>query len=64
MRKRRAGWSSEEDETLARLVAEGASKVQIALKLKRTQSSIAMRAKKLGLTLKRRKRFRFDPLVH
>ena len=46
---------------LERLAAEGLTKMRISLKLKRTEQAVMGRAKQLGITIKRKERFRFDP---
>jgi hypothetical protein len=46
-------WTPDEDARLRRLAEEGRTSAVIAERLKRSQAAIYMRAKKLGVTLKR-----------
>jgi hypothetical protein len=64
LRNKRLDWSPDDDEMLRRLAAEGVSRLQIALKLKRTEAAVRSRACKLGIRFKRKARFRFDSLAH
>jgi hypothetical protein len=53
-------WSAEDDAALRRLATAGASKVRIAAALGRLPDAVRVRAKMLGVTLKRMPPFRYD----
>ncbi len=56
-------WTPEDEAKLKELAQKGVYLRHIAIKLKRSESSIKKRARDLGVTIPRMPRFRFDPRV-
>lgn len=63
--RRRHAWTAEDDVTLREWAAKGIHVRAVALKLRRSESSIKKRASILGIKIQKapRSRFRIDELV-
>ena len=49
------GWTDQDDAILRRMAVEGASKIRICVRLRRTETAITKRAATLGLALRRKR---------
>jgi hypothetical protein len=60
MRKTSRSWTDEDERQLREMVAKGASAVRTAVALKRTTTTIKLKARELGLKFPRVPRFSID----